>query len=200
MPSAPALKNDRTPEQLQRAKEARDYRRARRKAREAAGEIKELNITAMMDMMTIILVFLLKSYSASSLNVNMSEQMKIPLSTTQLRPQENISVTVALDEIAVNDRAVVKKKEGGMTNGIVPPRYKEGGKADAFYVGALYDAFKKEVDKQKYIAQYNRNQPFTGRVNVIADKRIPYRTLMEVLYTAGQAELGEYKFMVMKND
>ncbi len=200
MPSAPAPKTGRTSEQLQRDKEARDYRRARRKAREAAGEIKELNITAMMDMMTIILVFLLKSYSASSLNVNMSEQMKIPLSTTQLRPQENISVTVALDEIAVNDKAVVKKKEGGMTNGIVPARYKEGGKADAFYVGALYDALKKEVDKQKYIAQYNRSQPFTGRVNVIADKRIPYRTLMEVLYTAGQAELGEYKFMVMKND
>ena len=37
--------------------------RKKRKEREAAGEIKELNITAMMDMMTIILVFLLKSYS-----------------------------------------------------------------------------------------------------------------------------------------
>jgi hypothetical protein len=29
---------------------------------------------------------------------------------------------------------------------------------------------------------------------------VPYRTLMEVLYTAGQAELGEYKFMVLKSD
>ncbi len=39
--------------------------RKKRKEREAEGEIKELNITAMMDMMTIILVFLIKSYSAS---------------------------------------------------------------------------------------------------------------------------------------
>ena len=35
--------------------------RKKRKERESEGEIRELNITAMMDMMTIILVFLLKS-------------------------------------------------------------------------------------------------------------------------------------------
>ena len=61
-------------------------------------------------------------------------------------------------------------------------------------------ALKKEVDKQKYIAQYNKNAPFSGRINIIADKKVTYRTLMEVLYTAGQAELGEYKFRVMKNE
>ena len=184
-----------TPDVLQRDKEARDYRRARRKARARAGEVKELNITAMMDMMTIILVFLLKSYQASTISVNLGQEMAIPLSTTQLQPQENISVTISMREVSVGDRQVV-----AMQNGVIPAAVKAGGKAEAFYVGAVYDALKKEVDRQKYIAQYNRNQPFTGRVNVVADKRLPYRTLMEVLYTAGQAELGEYKFMVMKND
>ena len=47
----------------------------------------------MMDMMTIILVFLLKSYQASAINVNMGEDLAIPQSTTQLHPQENITVT-----------------------------------------------------------------------------------------------------------
>ena len=178
-----------------RQRRERDFRRARRKARESAGEIRELNITAMMDMMTIILVFLLKSYSASSLAVNLSDELKLPASSTQVQPQENINVTISMKEVTVNDRAAVK-----VENGAIPPGYKEQGRADAFYVGAIYDALKKEVDKQKYIAQYNRSAPFTGRVNVIADRRIPYRTLMEVLYTAGQAELGEYKFMVLKND
>ncbi len=66
-------------------------------------------------------------------------------------------------------------------------------------MGAVYDALKREVDKQKYIAQFNADVPFAGRINLVADKRITYRTLMEVLYTAGQAELGEYKFMVLKS-
>jgi biopolymer transport protein ExbD len=178
-----------------RERQVRNDRRAQRRARGRAGEIKELNIVAMMDMMTILLVFLLKSYQASTLSVNMSEGLTIPVSSTQLSPQENISITISMYEVAVNDRRVVQLQAG-----LIPPAYKEGGKAEAFYVGAVFDALKKEVDKQKYIAQYNKNAPFSGRINVIADRKITYRTLMEILYTAGQAELGEYKFMVMKND
>jgi biopolymer transport protein ExbD len=182
-------------EQLRREKESRAYRKARRKVREAEGEIHELNIVAMMDMMTIILVFLLKSYQASAINVNMSAELTIPQSTTQLHPQENITVTVSAKEVAVNDRKVVEVR-----GGLIPADAKEGKRADAFYVGAIHEALKKEVDKQKYIAKYNKDAPFAGRLNVVVDRKIPYRTLMDVLYTAGQAELGEYKFMVLKTD
>jgi biopolymer transport protein ExbD len=195
MSKVPGQPGSPTPAALEHERNSRMFRRARRKARERAGEIKELNIVAMMDMMTILLVFLLKSYQASTLSVNMGANLTIPVSSTQLQPQENISVTISLAELAVNDRRVLPLERGA-----IPVEYKDGRKAEAFYVGAIYDALKREVDKQKYIAQYNKAAPFTGRINVVADKKITYRTLMEVLYTAGQAELGEYKFMVMKNE
>jgi biopolymer transport protein ExbD len=182
-------------DELEEERKLRHFRRAKRKARERAGEIKELNIVAMMDMMTILLVFLLKSYQASTLSVNLSEGLSIPVSSTQLQPQENIAVTLSMSELAVNDRRVLS-----LQGGVIPASAKQGGNAEAFYVAPFHEALKREVDKQKYIAQYNKNQPFSGRINVIADKKITYRTLMEVLYTAGQAELGEYKFMVMKNE
>jgi biopolymer transport protein ExbD len=169
--------------------------RRRRRGAAALGQVTELNIVAMMDMMTILLVFLLKSYQASSTSVNMSDELKLPVSTTQVQPQDNINVTVSMNGVTVNDRLAVKAE-----NGVLPAAVKQDGRADAFYVSAVYDALKREVDKQKYVAQYNPRAPFMGRVNVIADRRVPYRTLMEVLYTAGQAELGEYKFMVLKND
>jgi biopolymer transport protein ExbD len=178
-----------------RLREARALRRARRKARGRAGEVKELNITAMMDMMTIILVFLLKSYSASSLSVNLGEELRIPQSTTQVAPQDSVSVTISMTEVAVNDRAVLR-----MQDGRVPASAKEGGRADAFLVAAVHEALAREVEKQKYIARYNPGAPFSGRLNVVADKRVPYRTVMEVLYTAGQAELGDYRFMTLKAD
>jgi biopolymer transport protein ExbD len=180
---------------LQEEKEQRVYRRARRKAREAAGEIKELNIVAMMDMMTILLVFLLKSYQASTLSVNVNEQdLRLPASTTQEKPTESITITVSQRAVSVNDREVLDVENGGI------PSAAKGGKADSFYVAPLYDALKKEVDKQKYIARYNASARFEGRVSVIADKQIAYRTIMDVLYTAGQAELGEYNFLVLKNE
>jgi biopolymer transport protein ExbD len=184
-----------TPAQLEEEKQKRLYRRARRKAREAAGEIKELNIVAMMDMMTILLVFLLKSYQASAINVNMGEHLAIPASTTLLAPQENITITVSMNELTVNERGILE-----IPGGVIPSSAKEGGKSDAFFVASLYEALKREVDKQKKIAQFNSSAPFSGRLNVVADKKIPYRTLMEILYTAGQAELGEYKFMVLKRE
>ena len=59
-------------ETLQRLMFRKALARKKRKEREAAGEIHELNITAMMDMMTIILVFLLKSYAASALMLTQS--------------------------------------------------------------------------------------------------------------------------------
>jgi biopolymer transport protein ExbD len=194
--AAPAkLQHAHDPELLHRARLAqrRAGRKARRRSREAAGEVKELNITAMMDMMTILLVFFLKSYSASTVNVNLSDELSLPQSTTAVVPQDNVTVTISLGEVAVNDRAVARA-EGGL----LPASAKGGG--DGYLLPAVHQALVKEVEKQKYIARYNPAAPFSGRVNVVADRRVPYRTLMEVLYTAGQAELGEYKFMVMKNE
>ncbi len=176
---------------LEAEKQKRAYRRARRKVREAEGEIRELNIVAMMDMMTILLVFLLKSYQASTVNVNMGEHFVMPASTTQLHPEENITVQISMTELVVNERKVLD-----LENGVVPARAKES--AESVRIEPVYAALRREVDRQKEIARYNKNLAVTGRINVVADKRITYRTLTEVLYTAGQAELGEFKFMVLK--
>ena len=42
------------------------------------------------------------------------------------------------------------------------------------------------------------NQPFVGNVQIIADKRTPYRTLSEVIYTLGQTEFKNLRFVVNK--
>jgi biopolymer transport protein ExbD len=189
-PEAPILPPLTEEEEADRA--SRAYRKERRKARNAAGEVTALNITAMMDMMTIILVFLLKSYTASSLSVQQSAELVIPNSSSQVRPQDSINIIVSLSEISVND-----KKTAPVVNGLIPEEYRSGGTP---LVSALLEALEKEVDKQKYIAKYNPNAPFLGRVNVIADKRIPYQTIISVLYTAGQAELKQYKLLALRTE
>jgi hypothetical protein len=40
--------------------------------------------------------------------------------------------------------------------------------------------------------------PFKGELVLIADQTIPYRMVSEVLYTAGQAEYGKYRLVVLK--
>ena len=58
----------------------------------------------------------------------------------------------------------------------------------------------KEVDKIKYIAQRNPAAPFMKEVAIIGDKRIPYDVLSSVLYTAGQNELENFRFVLVQKD
>jgi biopolymer transport protein ExbD len=198
-------------EQRQRMLFKKILRTKRRKEREAAGEIKELNITAMMDMMTIILVFLLKSYSATSVNMASSGDVAPPISTTRLAPRDTVAITVTRctppktgesakpchagqGAVLVGDKTVLSYEDDR-----IPARYK-GGDENGVLVQPLLDALKREVDRQKYVAQYNPSSPFTGELSIVGDRNMPYRMLTEILYTAGRAELDSYRFVVIKQE
>ena len=164
--------------------------RKKRKERQAEGEIRELNIVAMMDMMTIILVFLLKSYSASSVAVTASEDVRPPLSTTRTTPKDTVAVTITPKNILVGEKAVVELIGGAIPRGQLRGRV----------VLPLDRALKKEVDKLKYIAERNSNAPFSHEMSVIGDRKIPYDLLLTVLYTAGRNELENYRFVVIQKE
>ena len=164
--------------------------RKKRRDREIAGEIRELNIVAMMDMMTIILVFLLKSYSASSVSMTTSEDVRPPISTTRATPKDTVAVTITPKGILVGDKKVVE-----LQNSAIPSRLLDGRR-----VVPLDQALKREVDKLKYIAARNPSAPFNHELSVIGDRKIPYDLLLTVLYTAGQNELENYRFVVIQKE
>lgn len=176
---------------IQRMRFRKALARKKRKDREAEGEIGELNLTAMMDMMTIILVFLLKSFSATTVSMSASQDLKPPVSTTRQTPRDTVAVTVTPTAILVGEKSVVVLK-----NGQIPADKLNGQRL----VVPLSEALKKEVDKLKWIADKNPAAPFNGELSVIGDKRIPYDLLLTVLYTAGQNELQNYRFVVIQNE
>lgn len=175
-------------ETLQRLMFRKALARKKRKERDTAGEINELNITAMMDMMTIILVFLLKSYAASAISITQSEEVKPPISSTRAVPKDTVAVTITPRDILVGDRVVVQ-----LVNGQVPAAMLDGR-----LVKPLDQVFRREVEKLKLIASRNPAAPFSHELSVIGDRRIPYDLLLTVLYTAGQAELENYRFVVLQ--
>src|SRR5262245_6767333 len=71
-------------------------------------EINFLNITAMLDIMTIILVFLLKNLGESTASVPQSEDLKIPTSFITSQPsQDGVVVTVSKSQILVGDEKIM---------------------------------------------------------------------------------------------
>lgn len=184
--SAPELSQD----DIQRMRFRKAMARKKRRDREAEGEIKELNITAMMDLMTIILVFLIKSFSASSITVTASEDVRPPASSARATPKDTIAITVTQKSVMVGD-----KRRVDLVGGAARPEDLQGS-----LVLPLDAALKKEVEKLKKIAERNPGAPFSGEVSIIGDKRISYDLLSKVLYTAGQNELDKFRFIILQKN
>lgn len=191
MTTAKPSANAPTEEDVQRMMFRKAMARKKRKEREAEGEIKELNITAMMDMMTIILVFLLKSYASSAVTMTSSDELKPPMSTTRLSPKDTVVVTITPRVILVGD-----KVRAVLQNGEFNPKDMNGR-----LVLPLNEALQNEVKKLKMLQDRTGGAAkFTHELSVIGDKKVPYDALMSVLYTAGQNELENFRFIVLKRD
>ncbi len=179
-----------SPDDVQRMRFRKAMARKKRRDREAEGEIKELNITAMMDLMTIILVFLIKSFSASSITVTASEDVRPPSSSARATPKDTIAITVTQKSIMVGDKRKVE-----LNTGVAKAEDLQGK-----LLLPLDAALKKEVEKLKKIAERNPAAPFSGEVSIIGDKRISYDLLSTVLYTAGQNELDKFRFIILQKN
>jgi biopolymer transport protein ExbD len=188
--TAPSPMVDENADDLARMRFRKAVARKKRKERESEGEIKELNITAMMDIMTIILVFLIKSYATSSLTMTSSEELKPPISTTRATPKDTIAITITRRNVLIGDKVKVTLVNGEVAKSDLNGRL----------IVPLDQAIKKEVEKLKYIAERNPGAPFTHELSVIGDKRVPYDLLLTVLYTAGQNELENYRFIVLQKE
>ena len=166
----------------------------RRLAKHQPHEELGLNLYPMMDMMTILLVFLIQSFAQSSAaNVMQSEELQIPNSVAKTEVQPALSITISASEIVVEGKQALS-----LRNGQVDPSQKQGG-ANGFLVTPLLNMLQQHRDRLKLIAQSQSKRPFRGEVQIIADKRTPYRTLVEVLYTMGQAEFKAMRFVVLRS-
>ena len=172
-------------------------RAIRRNAHEP--EINFLNITAMLDIMTIILVFLLKTLGESSAAVPQSDDLKLPVSIVKTPPgQEGVLVTISKTQIIVGDEKVLSLpgRESTAQTG-VGARFKRGGPND-MYIVPLGSALQSARRTDKAIRAAKGLDASSSEAIIIADQTTPYRLLIEVLFTLGQSEFGKYHLMVMQ--
>ena len=162
-----------------------------------------LNITSMMDMMTIILVFLLKSYSTQDISIAPSEDLELPVSTVQKAPEMAVNVVVSKKNIVVDGVPVLSLEKApdpdnpGQSKLQIPEDQKNGQLIDA-----LLDELSKKADTAKNIGAQSGSaeHEFKGRLLIQCDKKLPFEILRQVMYPAGQAQFSEFKFVVYKQE
>lgn len=174
------------------AQREHDAKRAKREKKKRPEEGGALNINSMMDIMVIILVFLLKQYGEDPLKVQ-AEDLKVPSSFSQLRPEDTTTITISQKVILVDDKVAADVK-----NGAVDKSQKKGGE-QSLMIQPLYETLTTAVKKKKREKEL-LSQKYDPIATIIADQTTPYRLVTEVMFTAGQAELSKFKFAVIKTD
>jgi len=164
-------------------------------------EIDFLNITAMLDLMTIILVFLLKSLASSSASIPQSKDLSLPTSVMAAEAaQEGVVVAISKTQILVGDETtpvVLLPSREQLAQSGVDAKYKRSGPND-LYIVPLANALSHARDTDKEIRRAKGLDTSSSEAIIVADTTTPYRLLIEVLFTLGQSEFGKYHLMVIQ--
>jgi len=198
----------------QEAMAARLLKRKNKKRRpnDAGG----LNINSMMDIMTILLVFLLVSVSSDPLAIKESNILKLARSSMNFPAVYTIPLQINKKEILVDGKKALPvqcrfqgrpcEEEDYERPGAtfkIDDMNKEHGKSESLLIVPLKESITKAVKKLKdqnmsmpedVRKKYEANQ---GVATIICDRDIPYRLLAEVVYTTAMAELHDVRFAVV---
>ncbi len=160
----------------------------KRMSRGRSSEAVNLNLTSMMDMFTIILVFLIFSFSSQDQNLKLDSDLTLPESSAAIEFKWAINVNVTPTELKVEGNTVAKIKSGVFADVKVDLEKKR--------VVPLYNLLKKFKD----IEDREKVNP-TGDETVIAfqaDKDLPFEAIDLVMKTAAQAGYPNFRFVVLK--
>lgn len=140
-----------------------------------------LNITSMTDMFTILLVFLLQSFSAGEVPIDPVTGVRLPSSTSEKNPVNGVKISISGTELKLDQLKVADVQNNSISAAAIDPN-------DSNFVKPLFDQLQKVNKENEKLAK-------TGKVLFLADQAIPYGTLRKVMYTASMAGFPNIKFV-----
>jgi biopolymer transport protein ExbD len=144
----------------------------------------DLNVVPMVDMMTMLVIFLLQQFSSTGEVLYMQKDIKLPDAqhgqTIEVAPVVAVSASqvvvtgVKVAEIADLDR------DGGYLN-----------------IPALEERLRDEKKRWDFIHQQDPTARWDGTVNIQADKAVPFRIVKRVMYSCGVAGYFNVNFAAL---
>ena len=158
-------------------------------------ESHELDISSLLDILVIFLVFLLKSYNSSGIVINVPKGILLPPSKSKTLNNHGIIIQVSKTTIWVDDETVLETDSGFDVNDPVHfDRERHGGRL----IIPLYTELMKKKDLIQKVQRYSAQEgKFSGIANLVIDKSITYSFIKRIMYTCAEAGLKQYKFVVL---
>jgi biopolymer transport protein ExbD len=161
--------------------------------RRSRSEIIDLDITSLLDILVILLVFLLNSYNSSGIIINVPKEIKLPESESQSLNKPGVIIQLAKEKIWVEDQLILDFEQE--TN--LKRQFDQGGRR----LIPLYDELvriKEEIEALN--KQVDNSKKFSGVANLVVHKEIKYEMVKKILYTLAVAGFQKYKFVVLSSE
>ena len=134
-------------------------------------------LTSLVDVMAIILVFLIKTFSTEGNIITPSSDLELPVSTSTKPPKPQWSIEIA--------RNVV------MSEGTVIASTNQYAKRDSLLIPELY----------KWLGAKRRLRADTSsQILLQCDKEIPYAIVKKVMYTCSKASFTDFSILVLQEE
>lgn len=161
-----------------------------------------LSLTAMVDMFTVLVIFLLQNYNSTGEILYIPKEVTLPQAIRVNELQPSVVVTVSAKEVLIDTTPVATFAEVEQATDWVIPNLRDQvrvllEKAKADQEAKLQDKIRNAVDKT--LGKEDEADKFAWKkVTLQADKNIDYLTLKKIMYSIYEAGGGPINFAVAK--
>jgi biopolymer transport protein ExbD len=138
----------------------------------------------MMDILTVLLLFLLKSFVVDAGITTPPPDVRLPHSTSQDVPEMSLVVAVSGDAILVGDHPVTTVARALAGDGLL--------------IRELEAELGRELDRMDEVARQRGSGGFDGQVTIQGDKDVEFKLLQRVMYTCNAAGADRMALAVVK--
>lgn len=173
---------------------------SRRKGKRSTTAV--LQLTAMVDMFTVLVIFLLQAYTSNPTILINPEEVSLPQAqeTKDLKPAAVVTIAkgnVYVEKVQVATMAEVEASVDWVLPKLQQELFQQLQNKKAEYEGKLRTRIQNIIGTEPNPSE-DPNQ--WRKVTLQADKDINYLSVKKVMYTVSAAGAGEINFAVMKKD
>jgi biopolymer transport protein ExbD len=143
----------------------------------------ELNLTSMVDMLTILVVFLLQTFSASGELLSVQKNIVLPEAQNFKDLEQAPIIAVAADSVTLNGAMEADAAELNQEN------------TTDWKIAKLHDDLVTLKNNYKLL---HPSENFAGTVVVQADRNVDFKVVKKVMYSCAVAGYGNVNFAVQQ--
>ena len=177
--------------------------RGRRRQVAKRNVVAVLSLTAMVDLFTVLAVFLLQNYASTGEVIHIPERVQLPdaIETTEIKPSTIVSISnreLRLNDAVISDFRSIKnqtdwviKKLKVAVEDIIAQGQQEKEQERASIENKIRSVMVDDSEEPESVDVFRK-------VTIQADKEIDFLTIKKVMYTLTEAGVYEINFAVIK--